>query len=283
MKHKEPETKWIHQAKTMWGAQHFPFLELSTQESYECSSHQTVLSKIEQMLSLGCSGILTGANGTGKSHLLRQLSNRLHANGNQVIFISHTTIKPNALIRSICRELGIKATYRKEDNVCRVHEYCAGQQPTQTILLIDEAANLPQETLEELRLLKCYISTDEDRQYSLPVLLCGDENLYHRLCMRYFKPLLSRLHFTKELPAFDQAETSEYLNHHLHSSRIHKKIFDTQSIDVIFQVSAGNPRIINSIGLQAIGLACERKQDKITSELLTEVIEEIPWLNLLQN
>lgn len=279
----DPKPSWLLQAKSLWGASHYPFQDLSIDESYTDQQREDTRHKIEQMLCLGCSGMLTGPNGSGKSHLLLQLRQKLHGYGAQVLLHSHATLRPNSLIRSICCEFGITAKSRKEDNIQGIHHYCEQQIPQPVVLIFDEAANLAQETLEEIRLLKCHLGAEEQTQYSLPILLCGDENLYPRLSLRYFKPLLSRLSFQRKVHRLTCEQTHQYIRHHLEQAHIHSPLFDSGTIDSIHEVSQGTPRTINTLCLQVIAMACEQNKPKITSQMLEEVIEEIPWLQILQN
>lgn len=229
----QPKPSWILQAKAMWGAQSYPFLDLPQRQNYKPKQREANIDKIEQLLALGCSGVLTGVNGSGKSNLLLELTQRLEANKDQVIFHSHSTLKPNSLIRSLCKELGIHPKSRKEDNIQAIHNYCEQQLPHSIVLIFDEASSLAQETFEEIRLLKCHIQPNYDSQYSLPILFCGDENLRSRLHLRYFKPLLSRLSFHRQHLPLESNQTTEYIQHHLEYARIHQSIFDSSSLITI--------------------------------------------------
>jgi type II secretory pathway predicted ATPase ExeA len=94
--------------------------------------------------------------GTGKTTLLHKLLDWLKQRGRSSAYVFHAILEPVELLQFILRDFGVRCvSLQKGDLVAALHTWLvarniAGDLPA---LILDEAQALPQQTLDELRLL----------------------------------------------------------------------------------------------------------------------------------
>ena len=133
-------SKKIHQqAQSLWGCTHFPFSQ--TLQNWEYPRQQEQLSKLENYLSLKSSGIISGVHGTGKSHLLQQLTEKLSPKQYHVLLLTHSTLRGPGLLRVLTQLLGAEPTVRREDNLQIIQQKFEQLRPLWPILILEEAQN----------------------------------------------------------------------------------------------------------------------------------------------
>jgi general secretion pathway protein A len=112
-------------------------------------------------------------------------------------------------------------------------------------LIIDEAQCLPQELLEEIRLL-ANIETTVDKL--LPVVLVGQPELADRMNEPSLRQLKQRVALRCVLPSLDAAETAAYISNRVSVAGGHgDQLFTSAAIDTIFEHAHGIPRVISVI------------------------------------
>ena len=116
--------------------------------------------------------VITGEAGTGKTTLLRRLMHSVEATVHTA-FIFNTHLSFTELLRLVLNELGVANSARdKQTLMARLNDYLIEQLHKDHIvsLLIDEAQNLSDEMLEELRLLS---NLETDRAKLIQIVLIG--------------------------------------------------------------------------------------------------------------
>jgi len=117
-----------------------------------------------------------------------------------------------------------------------------------TVLIIDEAQNLPLDVMEQLRILS-NLETEKDKL--LQIIFVGQLELYHKLRLPELKQLNQRIAIRYEVTPLSQEETRKYINHRLKVAGVGSKVsFSSSAVQCIYQFSKGYPRLIN--------LACDR-------------------------
>ena len=266
------------QAKRLWGASGFPFSE-SAKNVYHSPQFINQLEKLQHWLSLHNSGFIYGGNGVGKSYLIGQLLKQLNDKQYYALLNSHSTLRGPGLIRVLTRQLGSEPTNRREDNVAQIHQRLQEHHPRWPVIILDESQNLSWETLEESRLLNCYQKAGRN---SFSVLFVGDQNLMPRLLLGVNQPLLSRMSFSLELTAFEPEQSREYIDKRLEERMIHNNAFETSALTALIESANGNARLINTLARNALQKACDSNESEVTSGMMQETIEAIPWLNKLR-
>ena len=133
--------------------------------------------------------LLTGEVGTGKTTICRRLLETLTRNI-VVAFIIHPSLSVAELLAAVCDEFGI--SYPKKTNikglVDRINSFLLdlNARRKKAIVIIDEAQNLSNEVLEEIRLLT---NLETNERKLLQIILIGQPELKDKLA----KPELSQL------------------------------------------------------------------------------------------
>ncbi len=193
---------------------------------------------------------ITGQPGVGKTLLIRSFLDQLSDNVNTALIL-HPRLEPEDLIKVILEDLGLASGNMQEmskESLLRSFRDLlleSAEQGTQTLVIIDEAQEIPEKTLEELRLLS---NLETNKAKLLQIILVGQLELEDKLNQDNFKQLHQRITIRYRLNPLTLDETVNYIYHRLKIagggtlSRFSPKI-----IKQIHTISKGIPRIINTL------------------------------------
>ncbi len=99
--------------------------------------------------------VLTGDCGSGKSTLIRKLTNKLDSSGYRTLYLADSAADASALLQRNPRQLGAEGCFYRGDAKRRLHREIEVLQKTNVkpVVIVDEAHLLDRETMEELRFL----------------------------------------------------------------------------------------------------------------------------------
>jgi general secretion pathway protein A len=215
--------------------------------------HQEALTHLNYGLS-GRPGItlVIGDAGTGKSTLIRASLEATRAPGSRVAVLANPTLTRGEFYEHLSKTLGFsaeaaasKTAFLREMDVALAECQNAGGI---LALIVDEAQSLPNELLEELRLLT-NAGTNADgpgSQGSLTLVLVGQPELADRLNDPSLRQLKQRVALRAELKPFTLKETAGYI-----ASRITiaggraDQVFTRDAVLAIHAASKGLPRVIS--------------------------------------
>ena len=216
------------------------FLYLSTQHSLAQAYLNYALLNRESIV------VITGEPGSGKTLLLNKLCSQI---GDHVVaaHISHTQVSPVQFLQVLLLELGFKPFgKRKVELLDMLSRFLLDQHEhgRQVALVIDDAHNLSDKVLEEIRLLA---DIDAGKGGGMNLILCGQPALLDTLAAPALAPLDQRVRFRFHLAALTQSETHEYIEHRLAvaGARRPDTIFAANTTPMIYRYTGGIPRLIN--------------------------------------
>ena len=198
---------------------------------------------------------ITGDPGTGKTLTLRTLLKHL---GDEVTtaLILNPRLNPEELLKVILEDLGIspiKMEERSKEELLRffrdilLEKAAAG---SNTVLIIDEAQNLPDDTLEELRLLS---NLETEKKKLLQIILVGQLELEDKLKGPHLKQLDQRITIRYRLKPLNKSDTISYIHHRLRvAGGSDSAKFSPRVLNEVYKVSRGVPRLINIICERAL-------------------------------
>lgn len=192
--------------------------------------------------------MVTGHPGTGKSTLISDLTSEF--DGGKVMFtsLSCTQVKGDDLIRLIALNFDLDGATEYKSLILHslknffLKLYREGRR---SLLIIDEAQDLPAEALEELRLLT---NLQHNNQPLLQIFLIGQTELRQTVLSPTLEQLHQRIVATCHLEALGMDATEEYVKYRLtqvgwkNDPELPSEIFP-----LIHQYSRGIPRLINLI------------------------------------
>jgi general secretion pathway protein A len=209
--------------------------------------------------------------GMGKTTLLFQLLRRLRATSARTVFLFQTCCSADDLIRYLLLDLGIwpssdPVSIRYQLNETLLQEARAGRQ---VVFVIDEAQNLSTSTLESVRLLSDF---ETSQGKLLQIVLAGQPQLVNTLMKPEMLQLTQRLSVTNFLDPLDAEEVKRYVRHRLGVAGYQgKPLFAPDALQLVAEESQGIPRNINNICFGAMSMALALHQKKIDREIVESV------------
>ena len=190
--------------------------------------------------------LLTGDVGTGKTTVCRCLLAQLPENSN-IAFILNPKLTVDELLATICDELNIVYPPGNISNkvfIDSINAYLlyANKNGKRTVLIVEEAQNLRPEVLEQIRLLT---NLETNERKLLQIIMLGQPELNELLSRPELRQLKQRITARYHLGPLTKQELSAYVLHRLSIAGVNRKLFSSRTIDRLFKLSGGIPRMIN--------------------------------------
>jgi type II secretory pathway predicted ATPase ExeA len=192
--------------------------------------------------------VVTGEIGAGKSTLVAHLLEAVDRGRLNVISLVSTQVEGDDMLRLVAQGLGIatgrveKARLLEAVEARLEEEARAGRR---TLLIVDEAQNLPVSALEELRMLSNYQSGG---RALIQTVLLGQPEFRDKLARPELEQLRQRVVATHHLDAMGEDEVSSYVRHRL--TRVDwqgNPEFEAGVFAGIHALSGGIPRRVNQL------------------------------------
>jgi type II secretory pathway predicted ATPase ExeA len=222
--------------------------------------------------------VITGEIGSGKTTLIETFLRELEKDV-VVAQVAQTQVSPIEFLQAVLVQFGFspfkmrKAELLATLNQFLVEQYAAGRK---VLLIVDEAQNLTNRVLEEVRLLSGVETTKEK---VLRIILCGQPELNEKLDSDELTQLVQRVRLRFHLTALTPEDTQAYILHRLEVAGLHgRPLFDEETFPVIFRYTGGVPRLINTICDTALMGAYALGQQKVGVAELKAAIDELQWV-----
>src|SRR5918999_2185273 len=214
--------------------------------------------------------VITGEAGTGKTTLLRRFMRNVESTVHTA-FIFNPHVDLNELLRLVLHDLGIESsTEDRLTMMAQLNEYLIEQLRKDHVvsLLIDEAQNLSDEMLEELRLLS---NLETDREKLLQIVLMGQPELERSLDRQELRQLKQRVAIRCRLTALGSDEVGLYIQARLQvAGHSGKGLFDAEAVKKVAAYSKGVPRLIHVLCDNALLIAYGGSKTKVGGEMIDE-------------
>ncbi len=246
---------------------------------FSTESHKKILDSLVQGIKArkGFS-LVTGDAGTGKTSLIQQLMPMLDPK-TKTILIDQPSKTFEELLEGILRDLCLPLEERSKSSMLwQLNEYLYQLSSLDETLLIcvDEAQDLNEKVMEELRLLA---NPDPRRpgQGVVQEVFVGNSEIEEKLNSKNLRQLLQRISIRCRLEPLNESEIRQYINHRLDKvgSNI-SDVFTPDATDLICRYSKGVPRDINilcSIALSAGYALSKKKVDGDVVEGVSSIVD----------
>ncbi|MCB1770385.1 MAG: AAA family ATPase, partial [Candidatus Competibacteraceae bacterium] len=181
------------------------------------SGHSRALAYLRYGLSQGEGFIVvTGGIGTGKTTLVKSLFSELDSRQVVAAQLVTTQLEADDLLRTVVASFGLPyEDASKAILLRRFEDFLRGhaEQGRRTLLVVDEAQNLPMRSLEELRMLSNFQVAERPLLQSF---LLGQEEFRFTLQDPGMEQLRQRVIASCHLNPLSQDEIGPYIEHRLH-------------------------------------------------------------------
>jgi general secretion pathway protein A len=190
--------------------------------------------------------LLTGEVGTGKTTLINKLLEWLRLQQVATAFIFNSRLNVPQFLDYMMADFGIPCDSKlKSQILLRLYNwlldrYRAGET---AVLIVDEAQNLSDEVLEEIRMLT---NLETFTEKLLQIVLVGQPELEQKMKQPQLRQLRQRLTLRAKTYALTLDETKAYVQQRLRIAGSNgQQIFEPEAVMAIHRYASGIPRVIN--------------------------------------
>jgi len=218
---------------------------------------------------------VTGEVGTGKTTILRSYLGQADPERVKAAYVFNPNVSFPVLLKNLFQELGIAPKSGEAHEMIEqfylflIDVY---KKDHTVVLVIDEAQNMPVETLENLRLLS-NLETATDKL--LQIVLCGQPELENHLGRKELRQLRQRIAVRSNISSLSRKESLEYIRHRLSKAFCETDIFTATALARIVHKAKGIPRVINILCDNALITGYGYQEKKVSSRTAMEIIADL--------
>ncbi len=189
--------------------------------------------------------LLTGEVGSGKTTLLRAVLERLPSETDVALVFNTGDLSTTDLFKFIAAEFRLQGNFEtKADYIISLNSMLMGrlQAGVNTVLIIDEAQNLPRKTLEEIRLLS---NLETNSEKLLQIVLTGQPELRETMMAADLRQLRQRIAVDHHVRPLRDDEVLPFLRHRIQiAGGDYDDLFGPGVEKIMYSFSGGCPRLI---------------------------------------
>lgn len=219
--------------------------------------------------------VITGDIGTGKTTIANSLLNNIEAD----IFAAQIVtpkLSPDEIVKMVASKFGLETGNKtKTDLLEGLQEFLEqlAANGKRALLLVDEAQNLPLETIEELRMLSNFQNNGKPLLQSF---LLGQAELQAILRAPNMEQFRQRIVASCHLAPLNFDECCKYIFYRLeHAGLSQDGLFHRDALQAIHQFTSGVPRKINTLMDRVLLFGFLEELKSFTKEDVDKVIEEV--------
>ena len=247
---------------------------------YMSPGHEEVLTSIIYGIQ-GRRGIIAviGEVGTGKTTLLNTALDWIDQK-TKVAYVINFDVNFDELLNMALINLGLttaEGNPSKNEALQKLNDFTLKQIAVggNVTLIVDEAQNLNQNAMENLRLLS---NLETPKHKLVQIVLSGQPELETKLARPELRQLTQRISIRRYINPLKESETYEYIQHRLDIADYKgPMLFDPEAQNLVWQHSQGIPRKINILCDNALLMGFRESNQKIEAPLIQKAIDDLRW------
>jgi general secretion pathway protein A len=219
--------------------------------------------------------LLTGEVGTGKTTLINKLLEWLRLQQVATAFIFNSRLNVPQFLDYMMTDFGVPIESRSKSQILLrlynwlLDRYRAGET---AVLIVDEAQNLSDEVLEEIRLLT---NLETFTEKLLQIVLVGQPELELKLRQPHLRQLRQRLTLRAKTHPLTLDETHAYVAQRLRiAGNNGRQIFQPEAVAAIHRYAGGIPRVVNLLCEHALVSAFVDQQQTVAPAVVEAVARD---------
>jgi MSHA biogenesis protein MshM len=196
---------------------------------------------------------VVGEVGSGKTTVCRYLLKKLPAKRFKTIYFADPTLTREQMLYALADGLDLPLDRAAPELMIvmlqkKLAEIYSSER--KVVLLIDEAHAMPEETLDQIRLLS---QVEAIGNKIMQIVLFGPEELDHNLALPELRPVRERITQSFRLKRLNLRDISEYLDFKMKAAGYEgPNVFTQNSIKLMVRLTNGVPRRINILADKAL-------------------------------
>lgn len=223
---------------------------------------------------------IIGEVGTGKTTIIRSYLERIDRTKIKPVYVFNSNVSIKELLKTFFQEMEIAPRSDKLDDLFRqVHEVLIEEYRKENVivLIVDEAQNMPIETLEQLRVLS-NLETTNDKL--IQIVLVGQPEFAHKLNLHKLRQLKQRISIQAKINPLSVKESYQYIHHRLAQVTLRDdKIFSKGALKHIVRHARGIPRSLNILCDNALIAGYGAQKNPVPAWIAKQVIAEFEGLD----
>lgn len=219
--------------------------------------------------------LVVGEIGVGKTTIVRSYLNQIDPAKLTAIYILNPMLSFDNLLRQICRELGLSQNTSNAFemlNELQFYLVCQFREGRNVVLIIDEAQNMPVDTLENLRMLS---NIETSKEKLIQIVFSAQPEFEKTLNLQELKQLKQRISVKAVISPLDLVAGVAYIRSRLaKAAGVGSVPFTAGALKDIVRFALGVPRIINILCDNCLINAYGRGQKLVNSAAARDVAIE---------
>jgi len=232
------------------------------------ASHKDALERLRFAIDRGGIALLTAESGCGKTTVLGSLGRELDPVKHMLVYTALSSLGPFSLLASLASRLAIRPRRTKGETAHELLSHMRAS-PRRVIVVIDEAHLLPDDSLEDLRLL-----TGDSLEHGSPfaLVLAGQPLLRERLADPQHYALSQRLTVRTRLRPLTDSDAALFLDKHMRACGSTRTLFEPDAVTLLFQHSRGVPRLMQGLALNALLAAASAAKKTVDADAVQQAL-----------
>lgn len=224
---------------------------------------------------------VSGEVGSGKTMLCRVLMERLPENV-EIVYLANPSLARDEILNAIADDLNVEFAQGRITLAlrnlldCLIGLYADNRR---VVILIDEAHAMPEETLEQVRLLS---NLESNQHKLLQIVLFGQPELDDLLDQASMRQLKDRITHSFRMRPLQEAEVGKYLSFRMRAAGYRgPDVFNAKAVSMIAKGASGLTRRVNILADKALLAAFTVDAHAVTAREVRTAIRDSEFGRLL--